>query len=95
LDGLVVNNAASVNIGQCLKGQTTTLFFLIYPSGQGLLDDPVFGAFQAFSHQVDLFGQLHWDMSRYGSGFRGGCHDGVTPNRYIFLNLMSPDPAME
>lgn len=42
LDSLVVNHAASVNIGQGLAGQATTFFFLVYPRGQSLLDDPIF-----------------------------------------------------
>lgn len=31
LDSLMVNDSPSVHIGQRLTGQTTALFFLIYP----------------------------------------------------------------
>ena len=71
----MVNNAASVNIGQGLTGQATALFFLVYPGGQSLFDDPVFGAFQTLGHQIDLLGKLFRDVSCDRSGFRGGCHD--------------------
>jgi hypothetical protein len=88
----MVNDAASVNVGQGLTGQATTLFFLVYPSRQSLLYDPISRALQTFSHHVDLFSQVHRDMSSYGSSFRSGCHERVTPDRQIFLSSMSPDP---
>lgn len=82
LDSLVINHAASIHLGQSLTGQMTMLFFLVDPGGQGLLDDPVLGALQALSHQIDLFGQLHRDVSRDRSVFCGSCHDRVTPDQW-------------
>lgn len=46
----MINQAASVDIGQGLAVQATTFFVLVYPCGQSLLDDPIFGVFQALCH---------------------------------------------
>lgn len=71
LDGLMVDYPTGIHISQGLAGQAAALLFLVEPGGQGLFDDPVFGALQALGNLIDTFGQLDRDVSGDGSGF--GC----------------------
>jgi hypothetical protein len=76
----MVNYAARINVGQGFAGETATLFFLVDPGGECLFHDPILRSLKALSHQIHFFGELHRNVGRDGSGFCGGCHDGLLLN---------------
>lgn len=73
----MVDHSPGIHIGQRLASQAAAFFLLIEPCGQGLLDDPVLGAFQPLGNFIDTLGKLDGDVRGDGSGFGAGSHSGL------------------
>ena len=69
MNGLVLDDASRVYVGESFKGHTMALFFLFHPGQQSLFDDPASGAFHAFGEAVNLLGERGGYVCGQDAGF--------------------------